>query len=668
MADFGYPPLTISFVWHPSDFEHVEPILEAIQSSFARNKNKPFSRGLNIPLFYFSSKNANETPADSPKLLAQNNIIFVFTSVNTSGYDGWREYVENLPSSSEFKIVPIAITRDGLSHGGALNKKNCVRVYEWPLNDRDLHAIVCLAHEIYRYGCLPNKKENVGKDSSITIFLSHAKAGDTGRLHSEEISRFIDNTNMNRFFDSTEISPGFDFDNELEEGVKDSTLVAIESDAYSSRYWCQREILCAKKNNRPIVVVNSLDDYEDRIFPAASNVPCVHVSPESPISRRDILRILSAAILETIRYSYTMQCLRFYKKNGWIASDCELSARPPEIRQVLMAKSRGQKKICYPEPPIYSDEADWHDHLGIEAFTPLWNLSEQDLFAKLRIGVSVSDVQGDGFTKNHIHSDHLIRFSQDIAKHLLARSATLIYGGDLKSDGFTAFILNEAAILHDRIGAAVPMVENHLAWPLYVSEPEIVAWRAKYSQVMRTVEYEIPDDISPSPDKNVFLSPESPQSSYIWSRSLSKMRYESIKSSTVRICAGGRLQGYKGKMPGVLEEISISIAEEKPIYLLGAFGGVVGDVCEFILSGNVPDTLTEEWQKFHNEGYAELQHYASSYGHQCDYDQVLKSIQACSLSVLAKRSGLDEDDYKKLMVSPFIDECVHIIIKGLKSL
>ncbi len=662
------PPLSVSFVWHPSDINDVEPILDSIRNCFARDRDKPFSRGLNIPLFFFSSQNANELPNESPRMLAKKNIIVVFTSTNTNGHKNWRKYVEQLPCSSAFSIVPIAIDRGGLVHKGSLSGTNCTRVYDWPADNRDLYAIVSLAHEIYRYGCVSINQVDTSKSSSITIFLSHAKVGDTGRLHSEEIKKFIDNTNLNYFFDSTEISPGFQFDQEIEKNVKKSTLVAIESDTYSSRYWCQREILSAKQHSRPIVVVNSLRDYEDRIFPAASNVPCVHVSSDSPIAQRDILRILSAAILETVRHRHSMQCLEFYKENGWILSDCELSARPPEIRQTLKAKVSGQTKICYPEPPIYSDEADWHLQLGIDAFTPLWNISEQNCFAHKRIGISISDVQEDGFSSNHIHSDHLIRLAQDVARHLLTRSATVIYGGNLQPDGFTAFILDEAAILHNRIDGDFPKVENHLAWPLYVSKPEIVAWRARYSQVMGTVEHKIPSDVSAGISEDVFLLPKTPENSYIWSRCLSEMRKQSIECSTIRICVGGKLSGYKGKMPGVLEEILISLKTSKPIYLLGAFGGVVGDVCSCILGSEVPETLTEGWQTLHNEGYSDLQSYARTHGHECDYKKIVEVIQACNISDLASCSGLDEDEYKRLMISPFIDECVHIILKGLKKI
>lgn len=661
------PPMAINFIWHPSDSDKVTSILDVVRMTFARDKDKPFSRGLNIPLFFFSSQNSRDAPSNYPEEIANNNIIFVFTSVNTVGKTEWRKYIEGMPELSSFHIVPIAIDSEGYHHGGALSGLNCIRINDWPVENRNLNAVVALAHEIYRFGCKTVPPEDKGVNASITIFLSHSKSGDTGKQHSEKIKQFIDNTNMNRFFDANEISPGYHFDQEIENHIKDSTLLAIESDAYSSRYWCQREILIAKQHNRPVVVVNCLEDFEDRIFPAASNVPCVHISPAVPMSERDILRILSSAMIETVRYNYSIQCLETYRLAGWIDQNCELTARPPEIRQVLNFKKDGVQKICYPEPPVYSIEADWHESLGIEAFTPLWSPSKRDSLSDKRVGISISDVSGDGFAAHHIHPDHLVRLAQDLARHLLARSATLLYGGDLRPGGFTEFILNEARILKDRLGEAVPRVENHLAWPLYVSDPEMTAWRAKYHEIMETVEHEIPGDVANDLDKEVFLPPNTPMNSYIWSRCLTEMREKSISTSTVRICAGGRLTGYKGKMPGVLEEIILALNEQKPIYLLGAFGGVVGNVCRLILSADVPESLTENWQITHNGGYSDSQELAHSHGHGCDYEAITASLSSHSVSELSSRCGLEESEYKRMMVSPFVDECIYLILKGIKG-
>ncbi len=49
------PPLAIHFIWNPADEGFVSTILDAVMSSFARDVDRPFSRGLNIPLFFYTS-------------------------------------------------------------------------------------------------------------------------------------------------------------------------------------------------------------------------------------------------------------------------------------------------------------------------------------------------------------------------------------------------------------------------------------------------------------------------------------------------------------------------------------------------------------------------------------------------------------------------------------
>lgn len=142
---------------------------------------------------------------------------------------------------------------------------------------------------------------------------------------------------------------------------------------------------------------------------------------------------------------------------------------------------------------------------------------------------------------------------------------------------------------------------------------------------------------------------------------------KSIESSDARICAGGKPSGYNGKMPGVLEEILIAIDKSKPVYLLGAFGGVVGDVCKVIRKESYPDSLTEGWQINHNDRYVDLQGIAATHGMHADYRQVKTALEGIDLSVLSKNAGLDEATYLLLMKSPFVDECIHLIMRGLKA-
>ena len=112
----------------------------------------------------------------------------------------------------------------------------------------------------------------------MKIFLSHAKEGKNGLNVARQLKALIDDSTMKRFFDSNDIAPGYRFDNEIINNIKESSVVIINSDIYSSRYWCQREVQVAKEFERPIIEVDLIDKEMDRKFPFASNVPVVRVN------------------------------------------------------------------------------------------------------------------------------------------------------------------------------------------------------------------------------------------------------------------------------------------------------------------------------------------------------------------------------------------------------
>ena len=112
----------------------------------------------------------------------------------------------------------------------------------------------------------------------------------------------------------------------------------------------------------------------------------------------------------------------------------------------------------------------------------------------------------------------------------------------------------------------------------------------------------------------------------------------------------------------------IAIEKNKPIFLLGAFGGVVGEVCKTITTKAITAPLIEDWQLTNNEGYSALQEKAKQAKQNADYTKIKTVLEDISVSDLAKSSGLTQEDYQRLMESPFIDECVHLVIKGLKEI
>lgn len=666
------PPLAVHFVWHPND--NINTTIMDFRRYLTRDIDRPFSRELNIPTFLYSSQKRSHPPSNSPKKLAKKDVIFLFLSANTLMIHSWKEYINSLPERKNYHLVPVAVEHEGIGHTseGRLKSLNCIRMFEWNEDFKKEYAIFYLSHELYRFGLKNINLLESGIDSSIRLFLSHAKKGDTGLKHAKAIKKFIDNSNMQGFFDVNDISSGFKFDEEIEKHIKRSTLIAIESDAYSTRYWCQREILTAKREKRPIILVNSLEEYEDRVFPAASNIPCVHITAE-PLNDKDILRILIAALLETIRFEHARKLLTYYRNQKWIDQNAVIFARPPEIQQIVEILKKNKKSnnlvICYPEPPLYKEETEWADYFNITVSTPLWSSDKKSYKnKKFRIGLSIADYQPDGYDKQNQDLDELKRFSQSLARHLLANKHTLIYGGDLRNDGFTQSILDEATVLRDRLQLDKLFVENYLAWPLNVKQ-ENLKWYANYNTVVKPVSASIPDDIkSLIHDISTFLPPDCLENKYIWSRCLTTMREESIKSSDIRILVGGKFENYLGKMPGVLEEFLIAYKQDLVIFLVGGLGGLTKKLCISIKNRKIEEEFTEEWQINHNNAYKDLQKIASQHGKHTDYDNLKEVIENITIPILAERAGLTNEEYERLMTTPFIDESIYLILKSIKNL
>ena len=64
-----------------------------------------------------------------------------------------------------------------------------------------------------------------------------------------------------------------------------------------------------------------------------------------------------------------------------------------------------------------------------------------------------------------------------------------------------------------------------------------------------------------------------------WAKGLTAMRSVMRDDFRARIVLGGRVEGYKGTMPGIAEEIRISLEAGQPVFVLGGFGGMRARRC-----------------------------------------------------------------------------------------
>jgi hypothetical protein len=130
---------------------------------------------------------------------------------------------------------------------------------------------------------------------------------------------------------------------------------------------------------------------------------------------------------------------------------------------------------------------------------------------------------------------------------------------------------------------------------------------------------------------------------------------------------GGQLSGYKGKMPGLAEEVYLAMRERKPVFLLGGFGGCAHAIIE-ALCGGTPRELTTEYRRS-LPGYADM---AACYRQPLpegevgpDFDLV-DFFQRAGLAGL--RNGLDEKENRRLFETVYADEMGLLLLKGIEIL
>ena len=255
------------------------------------------------------------------------------------------------------------------------------------------------------------------------------------------------------------------------------------------------------------------------------------------------------------------------------------------------------------------------------------------------VAISVSespDMAVLGLSAAHLH-DAMDR----LALHLLASSARLAYGGDLRKDGFTD-LLFELVSRYQREESEVQIgVTNYLAWPVHVSKEADELEEISHSLAGTGELVCLTQDgrrLEPSVWNQRELHKPTDEE---WATGLTAMRRVMYGATQARIVLGGRVTDYKGDMPGIAEEALLSLKEGQPLFLLGGFGGCTRDIAETL---------------------GLVEHRAKSYP---DWPSRQK-FEAFSSSDLG--NGLSEEENATLARTPHIDQAIVLILRGLHRL
>ena len=200
-----------------------------------------------------------------------------------------------------------------------------------------------------------------------------------------------------------------------------------------------------------------------------------------------------------------------------------------------------------------------------------------DLPPPRNIGISISespDMRYFGFTDGHL-KDAMAGF----AIHLLASGANLAYGGDLRDRGFTRLIF-DLVLRYRPHREKVPPVANYLPWPVHamMKTEDIRALDEELQGFAQLVLVAL-DGSTMSCEEHRAVPADAVDDGK-WCIGLTAMRELMRERTNARLVLGGRLEGYKGAMPGVAEEALLAMKSKQPVFIVGGFGGCARDIAE----------------------------------------------------------------------------------------
>jgi len=205
----------------------------------------------------------------------------------------------------------------------------------------------------------------------LTVFISHTKHASKGEKDNvaaliEQVRSVVAQTRLREFFDAHDLQPGRDWDERLRQEAATGALLALRTDLYPSREWCQREVLTAKRAGMPLVILDALGQGEERGSFLMDHAPRVPVRGESGAwSREQVLAGLNILVDECLKRALWNRQHQLALEHGvtdvaWWAPHAPepttllhwFQSHPPGGSQSAAEDLR----VLHPDPPLGPDE------------------------------------------------------------------------------------------------------------------------------------------------------------------------------------------------------------------------------------------------------------------------------------------------------------------------
>lgn len=503
---------------------------------------------------------------------------------------------------------------------------------------------------------------------------------------------------IDKWFDSCDIELSEDFKPKIVKGIKSCNLVIVFlTDSWAKSSWCRMEAACAKEVGTPVLVVDALKEGEPRSFPYGGNVRVIRWPvPDEAILKavmgetfsgaavqerlqlyrlRAARMLLSGAVIETLTRAHNIRLMKLQAT----AEEVSLDFSPEAFH---LATHGDRQSFFYPDPPLTGEECAVLNKLRPNAVfeTPLMRMSRKLQLEKvLTIAVSMSD--SEVLSRYGLTSQHLRTITDEIHLYLLVAGLRIAYGGRLDPeklndpDNFTLRLFELVSGYRELargIGAEMKPILNVVPWPLWITYDDNVL--NKFGTIAELEKVPCPElglsDSELKPLPNGFVKPDTIPHQYAWGLAMTAMREKMTQNSFARVVMGGKIEGYKGRYAGLIEEPLRSLRAKKPLYLIGSLGGCARLVIDLLEQRNRPEMTTAR-ARANVEGYDELAKFYAKQGQEFrDREGLAVEIKALGISgpAAALHNGLNDGENRELFTSIEPRRIAELILTGLSRL
>ena len=363
------PPLLVYLTWHPSNSQ-LASVAERVRDHFGTHRFRNVTGGAGIDVVFQGVLDSGSPIPLQVNRQAGYPIVVVGMIDKVFADDSeWVMHLRDLAKHTVqqghgSRLLPVAMEPSVLNN--LKLDQQALRWDKWELTKevRTQRLIRELAHEFSRilrhhlYLLRNAHNDEVGLQQDlekIQVFLSHTKQDGDGKKIAEAIRCWLhQNSALASFMDVHDIPGGLPFPDVIRHQIRESVFLAIHTDHYSSREWCRREVIDAKRTGVPMIVVDCLQIGDERAFPYLGNVPIIRLAPVA----KDRFAEVTGRLLDEVLVNFLWRCRVELLPEG--LANTFFMSRPPELISLatLATKKEMPGVVVYPDPPLGKEEMD----------------------------------------------------------------------------------------------------------------------------------------------------------------------------------------------------------------------------------------------------------------------------------------------------------------------